>query len=48
MVSGYSEAGTPESATVNGADLHFVGSWEFVANPVQPVAPPAAASSKHN
>lgn len=35
----------PESATVNGADLHFVGSWEFVANPVQPVAPPAAASS---
>jgi len=36
---------SPESATVNGADLHFVGSWEFVANPVQPVAPPAAASS---
>ena len=35
----------PESATVNGADLHFVGSWEFVANPVQPVVPPAAASS---
>ena len=35
----------PESATVNGADLHFVGSWEFVANPVQPVAPPAASSS---
>ena len=33
----------PESATVNGADLHFVGSWEFVANPVQPVVPPVAA-----
>lgn len=37
----------PESATVNGADLHFVGSWEFVANPVQPVVPPTAASSNN-
>lgn len=32
----------PQSAIINGADVHFVASWEFVAKPVQPVQPAAA------